>query len=166
MVWERKRRGAIRRSRTLLVCGAVLAFAGASTASAAGDASSPARAARTIALNETGRLHLTSHHHLTLNEQGAATGTVKGTIYIHLNIVSLNHVTAEVNIYPSGGSISGSASASYRAGGATASFTGTMSVTHGTGRYARVHGTGLSFTGTIARADDAVTVHLVGQLSQ
>lgn len=137
-------------------------FAAASTASGA---QPTARAARTVTLNETGRLHLTSHRHLTLNEQGSASGTIKGTIYIHLNIVSTNRVTAEVNIYPSGGSISGFANANYRVTGPTASFTGTMSITRGTGRYAHARGSGLSFTGTIQRATDAVTVRLNGQMS-
>lgn len=33
-----------------------------------------AHVARTFSLNETGRLHLTSHHGFTHNEQGFATG--------------------------------------------------------------------------------------------
>ena len=37
-----------------------------------------ARAARTISLNESGKLHLTSKHGFTLNEQGPASGTVAG----------------------------------------------------------------------------------------
>ncbi len=55
-----------------------------------------ARAAGTLSLRETGRLHLTSHRGFTLNEQGSTSGTVSGTIYIHLHIVSTNRVTAEV----------------------------------------------------------------------
>jgi hypothetical protein len=143
-----------------LVCIGALATAVPSTARPA------ARSARTIALNETGRLHLTSHRHLTLNERGSVSGTIRGTIYIHLNIVSTNRVTAEVNIYPSGGSISGYATASYGVSGATASFSGTMAITRGTGRYAHAHGSGLSFTGTIQRSNDAVAVRLSGQMSE
>ena len=56
--------------------------------------------ARVFSLNENGSLHLTSKHGFTLNEQGSASGTVRGTIYVHLSIVSSSHVTAEVNIYP------------------------------------------------------------------
>ena len=83
--------------------------------------------ARSLTLSDTGRLHLTSHHAFTLNEQGSASGTISGTIYIHLTVVSTNRVTAEVSIYPSGGSITGYASASYRPSGGVATFTGTMS---------------------------------------
>src|SRR4029077_2910692 len=125
-----------------------------------------AHAASTISLNETGHLHLTSKHNFTLNEQGAASGTVRGTIYVHLTAVSTTRVTAEVNIYRSGGSISGHGSARYRRGGATASFSGSMSIDRGTGSYAHVHGSGLSFGGTIQESShDAITVHVNGRVS-
>ena len=124
-----------------------------------------AHAARTFSLSETGRLHLTSHHGFTLNEQGSASGTVSGTIYIHLHVVSTNHVTAEVNIYPRGGSLTGYASASYHPSGGVATFNGTMSIARGTGRYSHARGSGLSFTGTIQRSNDAVTVHVNGRMS-
>jgi hypothetical protein len=137
-----------------------IAFHAATPAHAAG-----AHAARSLSLSETGHLRLTSHHGFTLNEQGSTSGTISGTIYIHLNVVSTNHVTAEVSIYPSGGSITGHASASYRPSGAEASFDGTMSVVRGTGRYANARGSGLSFTGTVQRTNDAVTVHVSGRMS-
>ncbi len=124
-----------------------------------------AHPARALTLNDTGRLKLTSHQGFTLNEKGVASGTISGTIYIHVNVVSTNCVTAEVNIYPSGGSLTGSASASYRPSGAVATFSGTMSISRGTGRYSRARGSGLSFTGAVQRSNDAVTVHVNGQLS-
>jgi hypothetical protein len=124
-----------------------------------------AHAARTISLNESGRLRLTSKHGFTLNEEGSASGTVAGTIYIHLTVASINRVTAEVSIYPRGGSISGYATASYHVAGATATFSGSMSVARGTGSYDHAHASGLGFSGTIARANDAVTVRLSGQMA-
>jgi hypothetical protein len=132
-----------------------------------GRASHPsAHAARTISLNETGHLHLTSKHNFTLNEQGSASGTVTGTIYVHLTAVSTSRVTAEVNIYHGRSSISGHGTASYRRAGTTASFSGSMSISHGTGSYAHVHGSGLSFSGTIAESNhDAITVHVTGKVS-
>jgi hypothetical protein len=139
-----------------------IAWLGVASSSAA-----PARAtaAKTISLNETGRLHRTSHSGLKLNEQGTASGTIKGTIYIHLDVVSPSRVTAEVNIYPSGGSLTGSGSADYRVDGGTASFSGTMSIDRGSGTYAHAHGSGLSFSGTIQRLSGAVTVHVSGNIS-
>jgi hypothetical protein len=121
--------------------------------------------ARTVTLSEGGRLHLTSHHGFTLNEQGNAYGTISGTIYIHLRVSSTNHVTAEVNIYPSGGSLTGYASAGYHVHGSVASFNGSMSIARGTGRYSHARGNGLSFTGTIQRSNDAVNVHVSGGMS-
>jgi hypothetical protein len=124
-----------------------------------------ALAARTFSLDESGHLHLTSKHGFTLNERGSASGTITGTIYVHLTIVSTNRVAAEVNIYPRGGSISGDATASYIRGSATASFSGSMSISRGSGSYVHIHGSGLSFSGTIQRSNDAVTVHVRGRVS-
>jgi hypothetical protein len=125
-----------------------------------------AHGARTILLNETGHLRLTSKHGFTLNEQGSATGTVVGTIYVHLTAVSNTRVTAEVNIYAHGASFSGNGNASYHRSSTTAGFAGSMSINRGTGSYAHVHGSGLSFSGTIAESNrDAITVHVSGRVS-
>jgi hypothetical protein len=142
-----------------LLCAGVLTVA---TSSANSPVAAPAR---TISLNESGRLHLTSKHGFTLNEEGSASGTIRGKLYLHLKIVSTNRVTAEVSIYPSGGSLTGYARAAYHVAGATANFSGSMSIARGTGRYRHAHGRGLSFTGTIKRSNDAVTVYLSGKLS-
>jgi hypothetical protein len=159
------RRGRNLASAALLV--SVSALTGTGVLGVAGAAAKPARAvaARTVTLSESGRLRLTSSHGLTLNERGTASGTIRGSIYIHLNVSSTNRVTAEVNIYPKGGSLTGHGSASYHVSGAFAAFSGTLSVTKGTGSYAHARGTGLKFTGTIQRKTDAVTVQVSGRLS-
>lgn len=126
---------------------------------------SSARAARTISLNEGGQLHLITRHGFTLNERGAARGTIAGTIYVRLTITSTSRVSAEVSIYRSDGSISGYATASYHKGTSMASFSGSMSVTRGSGRYSHAHGSGLGFSGTIERSDYAVSVSVNGRLS-
>jgi len=128
---------------------------------------SPARSARTESITESAHLRLTSKQGFTLNEQGAATGTIAGVIYIHLHIAN-NHgdVSAEVNIYPhGGGSLSGQGTASYSVDGPVASFSGKLSITRGSGKYAGAHASGLHFDGSIERRDDAVTVRLSGSLS-
>jgi hypothetical protein len=144
---------------------ALVALLGVVLAGATSSTAATAHAARTLSLSETGHLHLTSHHGFTLNEKGSASGTISGTIYLHLNVVSTNRVTAEVNIYPSGGSLTGNAKASYRPSGGVATFNGTMAIVRGTGRYSHARGSGLSFTGTITRSNDAVTVHVNGRMS-
>jgi hypothetical protein len=121
-----------------------------------------ASGARVLSLDENGSLHLTSKNGFTLNEQGLASGTVRGKIYVHLSIVSSRRVTAELNIYPSGGSITAQGSASYHKERTRASFSGSIAIERGTGSYAHARGSGLSFSGTIQRSNDAVTVHVAG----
>src|ERR1700683_554389 len=157
-----QRAGAARVRRGL----SMIAIAIAALALADGSArAATAHAADTVSLNDNAHLHLTSHHSFTLNEQGAASGTISGTIYIHLTVASTNRVTAEVDLYPSGGSITGYAIASYRPSGGVATFSGTMTVERGSGRYDHAHGSGLSFSGTIQRANDAVNGHVSGRMS-
>jgi hypothetical protein len=124
-----------------------------------------ARESKTVSLHESGDLRLTSRHGFTLNEQGTGTGTISGTIYVHLKIDSTKEVTAEMNIYLKGGSITGQASAAYRREGATGHFDGSLSIVRGTGSYANAHGSGLSFSGTIQRSNYAVTVHVSGTVT-
>jgi hypothetical protein len=158
------------RARNLLVAGAmsVGALAGVAVLDAGTSSAASPRAvaaSSTISLNEKGSLHRTSSSGLKLNEQGTASGTVKGKIYIHLDVVSPNRVTAEVSIYPNGGSLTGTGSADYHVNGGTASFSGKMSIDRGTGTYAGAHGSGLAFSGTIQRLSGAVTVHLSGSMT-
>jgi hypothetical protein len=157
------RRPAIRRPLQLTV--ALAAALAGSWAAPASPHAATARAARSFSLSDTGHLRLSTKHGFTLNEVGSATGTISGTIYIHLHIVSTNHVTAEVNIYPSAGSLTGYANANYRPSGSVASFNGTMYIARGTGRYSHARGSGLSFSGTVQRSNDAVTVHVGGRMS-
>jgi hypothetical protein len=145
--------------------GLLAATACALALTAGGASGATARAARTITLNDSGRLHITSHHTTHLNFQGTASGTIRGTIYIHLDVTSPTRVSAEVSIYPSNGSLTGLSTASYRSSGGQASFSGTLSISRGTGAYARAHASRLSFSGTIQRSNDATNVRVSGPLS-
>ncbi len=124
-----------------------------------------ASSARTITVNERGQLHVLSKHGFTFNEQGAASGTIGGTIHVQLKIVSSSRVSASVTISPKGGSISGYGTASYHKGETAASFSGSLSITSGSGSYDHARGSGLSFNGTIARSNDAIAVHVSGSFS-
>ncbi len=170
--WALARRGStLARLRVVLPAAALAVLAsGASLLPSnvlARSTSARAHAARTISLNESGRLRSTDRHPTinALNEQGSAAGTIAGTIYIHLHVVSNSKVTAEVNIYPRGGSLSGTGSASYHVVGGEAVFTGTLSIARGSGTYSRARASHLVFTGAIKRRNDAVAVHLSGPLS-
>lgn len=147
-----------------LVLGAT-ATAAVFGAGAAGAAASRAHSARSLNLSDTASLHLANKHGIELKEQGTAKGTLGGSLYLQLKVTSTRSVSASIQVYPKGGSISGTAKASYRVVGSTASFAGTMTVTKGSGTYSKAKASALSFSGTIKRSNDAVTVHLSGKMS-
>lgn len=154
----------------LRVSSAALALGAVATAAvfgtgAAGAASPHAKAARTLTLNDSANLHLQNKKGLELKEGGNAKGTLPGTLYLQLHLTSTRSVTAKVQVYPKGGSISGNAKASYSVEGPTASFSGTLAITKGTGTYSKAKASALSFTGTVQRSNDAVTVHVSGKMS-
>jgi hypothetical protein len=152
--------------RSLAAASALAAAAGAvALVGAPGASGSTASAAKTITLNDSAHLHESSHRGFNLYESGQASGSIGGTVSLHLDVVSTNRVTAELTVHASGGTMSGSASGDYRNEGATATFSGTLSITHGTGKYSHAHGSGISFSGTIQRESGAVTVRVNGHLS-
>lgn len=152
-------------SSAALALGAVASAAVLGTG-VAGASSPHAKAARSLQLNDSAKLHLSNHKGITLKEQGTATGSLGGPLYLQLKVTSTRSVTAEIQVYPSkGGSISGAAKANYRVAGSTASFSGTMSITKGSGAYSKAKASALSFSGTIQRSNDAVTVHVSGKMS-
>ncbi len=156
-----------RHTRAATVIGACIATLLAVVAvNASGAPAQPARSARLISLNEHAQLHLLSKHGFTLNERGSASGTIKGTANVQLKIVSTSRVTALITVSLNGGSISGEGTASYHKGTTTASFAGSLSIKHGSGSYSHAQGSGLSFNGTIAKANDAITVNVHGRFSQ
>ncbi len=172
----RRTDAAVRRANRILaralapaaaLAGASLTFAPVASG-VAGASGAPARghAARTVKLTESANLRLTSKHGFTLNEQGTASGTARGALYVHLTIVSSARVTAEINFYPSNGSISSRGNAAYHRGRSSASFAGTLSIVHGSGAYGRTHGQDLAFGGTIQRSNDAISVHVSGEVSE
>jgi hypothetical protein len=150
---------------TTLSCGTLAAVGSVSAGGMTFPSTRTAHAARTVSLSETGQLHLVSKHGFTLNEQGTASGTVRGTISVRLVIVSTSRVSAEVTISPSGGSISAQGTASYHKGETQANFAGGLSIDRRSGSYAHAEGSGLKFSGTIARSNDAITVHVSGRLT-
>lgn len=135
------------------------------TPAVAGASGPVAGAARTISLNDSAHLHKTSSHGFNLYESGQASGSLSGSVSLHLDVVSTDRVTADITVYPHGGSISGTASGSYHVNGGTASFSGTLKVESGSGSYAHASGSGLSFSGTIQRSNDAVSVRVSGHFS-
>ncbi|HEV7938106.1 MAG TPA: hypothetical protein VGP18_08805 [Solirubrobacteraceae bacterium] len=162
---SRKRKSARTRISTAALALGVAATAAAVGTAGAGAAAPHAIAARTLSLNDSASLHLENKHGLVLKEGGTAKGSLGGLLYLQLDVTSTRSVTAEVQVYPKGGSISGDAKASYHVNGSTASFSGTMTITKGSGTYSKAKASALSFSGTIERSNDAVTVHVSGPIS-
>lgn len=160
-----------RMSARLRISSAALALGATATivvfgTGAAGAASPHAKAARSLNLNDSASLHLQNKHGVELKESGSAKGTLGGTLYLQLKVTSTRSVSAKVQVYPKGGgSISGSAKASYRVAGSTATFSGTLAITKGSGTYSKAKASALSFSGTIQRSNDAVTVRVSGPMS-
>jgi hypothetical protein len=123
------------------------------------------RAAHTIAVNDTGRLHVANPNSAseTLIEEGRATGSLPGSVRASLTI-GTSTVRVGFTIYLHGGTITGHGITSFNAGkGEYASFGGSISVSHGGGRYAHASGTGRVY-GSINRNTDNATVQVIGQL--
>ncbi|MHB1538899.1 MAG: hypothetical protein ACYCUM_11490 [Solirubrobacteraceae bacterium] len=124
-----------------------------------------AQAAGPVALKETGSLkRVGKAKGFNLGEQGAASGSIKGSIHLSLKVVSTDKVTASVSVYPKGGALYGSGSASYHVHGGYALFSGTLSIKGGSGGWKGAHASNLKFTGRIQRSNDNVTVSLSGKL--
>jgi hypothetical protein len=152
-----------RRATGLLV--AAVALGACALVPAGVSARQAAHTSRTLTLNETGHLKLTSRHGLTLVERGSASGTYSATVEVHLTLVSSTRATAQITVSRSGGSITGSGSAAYHNGHSEATFSGAISISHGTGSYSHAHGSGMHISGTLQRSNDAITVHLSGSVS-
>jgi hypothetical protein len=151
-------------STAALALGALAAVAAVGTGAAG--AAPGAHAARTLDLNDSANLSLSNKKGFELKESGKASGSLPGTIYIQLKITGEREVTAKIQVYPSGGSLNATASGSYRVDtSSTASFSGKLNISGGSGRYSKAKGSGLSFSGTVHRPGDSVSVRVSGNMS-
>jgi hypothetical protein len=110
-----------------------------------------ASGARVVSLVETGHLVLDRSmvRGSAIGERGQATGTYNAPVRVFLTI-HVHYVTADVTIYPRGGSITGSAHADFRVSGSAGLFHGSLVISHGTGTFRRISGK-LAFEGGINR---------------
>ena len=104
---------------------------------ALGMTSATAKEARTVYLTERARLKLSSEKGATIVERGRATGTYHAPI-VAVFTIRPKSVTAHVTIYPTGGSITGSANANYKIVKNLGYFGGTFTLGRGTGKFAHV----------------------------
>jgi len=126
-----------------------------------------ASAARRSYLNEKARLRFSSEHGSTLVERGYAYGTYDGAVVADLTIHSKS-VDATVTLYPHGGSITGSADASYRVVKNLGYFGGTFNLGRGSGKFGHVAEVGhkpLGISGVINRYNFELEVKANGEVS-
>ncbi len=161
-----------RTSARLRVSSAALAAAALATVAvfgpgAAGAAAPSAKAARTLNLSDSANLVQNNKKGVELKDSGTAKGTLPGKIYIQLRVGQGKVVTAQIQLYPnSHDSISASASATYHLNTSTyATFSGTLNITGGKGRYAKAKGSKLSFSGSVHRPSNSVSVRVSGKIS-
>jgi hypothetical protein len=121
-----------------------------------------ARSAHVLAATDTASLHYVSASGSLLLDEGKASGTLPGSMRVHLNLGTT--FTSTFTIFASGGSISGHGSAKPHGFGKYESFAGILIVTGGTGRYARARGRG-HFYGTFNRSNYALVVKTTGSLT-
>jgi hypothetical protein len=160
--------------RTILALFGVLFAASATTAAQGAHAgtvstrietASPrslARIAHVLAATDTASLHYVSASGSLLLDEGKASGTLPGSMRVHLNLGTT--FTSTFTIFASGGSISGHGSAKPHGFGKYESFAGILIVTSGTGRYAHARGAG-HFYGTFNRSNYALVVKTTGNLT-
>jgi hypothetical protein len=133
---------------------------------AAGDAHTRAHTARTLNVTDTAHLHFLKESSSQLIDEGAATGTLPGTVRVSFDLGVT--VSGTFTIYAHDGSIIGHGSGVLHKNNSQSdvyvSFGGTMTVSHGTGRYAHAHGTG-GFYGVIDRRNYSATIQTTGSLS-
>ncbi len=162
-----------RRGLALATCATaacLLAFGGPASALASRSNHKRSRsrsASSSMYIKESAKLSRVGRAHgFDLNERGTVNGTIKGTIYLQLHVTSTKSVSATVRVYPRGSSLTGVGKGSYGVRGANASFTGSMSITGGSGSFKGAHGNGLTFSGSIKRGNDSMTVYVSGRLDR
>lgn len=137
----------------VLICIAALVAGtvGASAQASGGIVRSMAKTAKTVSLAETAHLELSDHEipGSEISESGRATGTYNVPVIAGVTFHA-HSVTAVVTVFLKGGSITATASASFKFTGEIGNFQGTLAVSHATGTYKHAAGH-LSFTGAINR---------------
>lgn len=135
--------------------------AGVRTRPAKGRPAPHAHSDRVLKATDTAHLHYISASGSLLYEIGRATGTLPGSMQVHLLVGAT--FSGSFTIHVNGGSIRGRGSATPKGSGVYESFAGSLTVTGGSGRYRHAHGTAKLF-GTFNRNTYALVIQTVGAL--
>jgi hypothetical protein len=121
----------------------------------------PAAVGRTLTATDTARLHYVSASGALLYEVGRASGTLPGSMRVHMLVGAA--FSGSFTISVRGGSISGHGRATPKGSGVYESFGGRLTVTSGSGRYRHARGTA-NLYGTFNRRTYALVIQTVGTL--
>jgi hypothetical protein len=134
---------------------AAVAIGGVGSSAASAEAS-------VIKASDTAHLRYVSASGALLLEKGGATGTLPGTMTVHLDVGAT--FTGSFTIATKNGSIYGHGTATPHGSGTYESFAGSLTVTGGTGRYRHAHGRA-GLYGTFNRGSYALVIQTTGDLS-
>jgi hypothetical protein len=142
--------------------GLLLVFA---TLSAAGPAwATRAHSASSLRVKDEGHLRLVKSSGSVLYDEGAAHGTLPGTVKVRFLYNGSPSVSAQITISGHAGSIQARGSGKMSNPNSTSpSFKGALTITSGSGRYAHAHGSG-AFYGVFYRRSYGMTVQTEGML--
>lgn len=119
-------------------------------------------AARTLNATDTAKLRYIKHSGSQLLEEGAAQGTLPGSMRANCTLGAT--FTASFTIYTHGATINGHGTATPHGAGLDEHFSGTLTITGGTGRYTHAHGHA-KLSGTFNRRTYAIALQTNGSLS-
>ncbi len=153
----------VRRTTTLIGCGAVLAFASSAPGATSAVGGHRVHDARILRVTDTAHMHRVRCSCDEILEEGQARGSLPGAVraYVTVGAPIVFRFTITVRDV---GSLTGQGSGKPRGDPGEPSFSGTMTVARGTGRYRSAHGTG-GFYGTINRGSYAAVMQTTGTLS-
>lgn len=120
-----------------------------------------ARAARSLRASDQAHLRYVSASGSTLYETGRASGTLPGSMHVHMNIGPT--FSGSFTIYTSGGTIAGHGSATPHGVGVYESFAGSVTLTGGSGRFRHARGSAKLY-GTFNRDTYALLIQTEGTL--
>lgn len=122
---------------------------------------SHAHSARSLRASDEARLRYVSASGSTLYETGRASGTLPGSMRVHMNIGPT--FSGNFTIYTSGGTIAGHGSATPHGVGVYESFAGSVTLSGGSGRFRHASGSAKLY-GTFNRNTYALLIQTKGTL--